>query len=214
MIDRLLLNPNTTRNMKNKIHYILFKYYDKWAFSKAYQFKQFHKHKCEHISTLELYNYASFGLYKSIKKYDYKYSIPFSYVADKYITYELLKGLTDLYPITSINKSIRRKGYNDTKKIKSSVQLVGNDEWIYDKVNKHKLEENYPLIETMEIGKFKNMWQKINELEPFQKRIMYLKFNFYLDKIRSNKEVSLLMGCSEEWIRQNIIKIVNIICNN
>lgn len=204
LIDGILLNPNTTIYMRKKIKYILYKYYDQWTFTKAYKFKQFHKHKCRNISTLELYNYASFGLYKAINNYNGKCS--FSFYADKYIYYELLKGLTDLHPISTLSKSIRRKGYSDEKKILSKIQFVGNDEWIYDKYVK---DVNQPLQLLLENDKYVSLWHKIDELKPFHKRIMYLKYNFYFQKIRSNNEIGELMGFSEEWIRQNIVILLS-----
>jgi len=211
LIDKLLLNPNTTKNMRNKIHYILYKYYDQWAFTKAYQFKQFHKYKCNHISTLELYNYASFGLYKSIKKYNVTTNKnSFFLYAEKNIYYELLKGITDLHPITSIPKAERKKGYKQQiKKVNSKTQLIGDNEWIYDKINKYKIEENEPLNQIVYKDKYNSLWNKIDELKPLHKRIMYLKYNFNFQKIRSNKDIGELMGFSEEWIRQNIVILLS-----
>ena len=49
--------------------------------------------------------------------------------------------------------------------------------------------------------KYKLLWDKINKLDPFTKRCIYLKYNYQFDKIRSNKQISLLMCCSEEHIR-------------
>jgi uncharacterized protein involved in tolerance to divalent cations len=37
---------------------------------------------------------------------------------------------------------------------------------------------------------------------------------FYLNKIRSNKEVALLMDCSEEWVRRNIHNHVKTLAQN
>lgn len=207
LIDRILLHPNTTNNMKNKIHYVLFKYYDQWAFTKAYKFKQLHKYKCNHISVLELYTYASFGLYKSIKSFNSEYGVSFASYAEHGINYELLKGLSDLHPITSVSKSIRRKGYSDKIKPSNKIQLIGKNDWIFDKVIKSQLTDNHPLDHLLETNKYLDLWTKINCLEPFQKRIIYLKYNFFFEKIRSNKEVSIMMCCSEEWIRQNIVTI-------
>ena len=45
---------------------------------------------------------------------------------------------------------------------------------------------------------------KINNLAPFSKRIMYLKYDKDFNKIRSNKIISHLMCCSEENIRKNL----------
>jgi len=211
LINSILIHPNTRPYMKNKIHYILFKYYDQWAFTKAYKFKQFHRHKCNHLSVLELHTYASFGLYKSIKSFNYEYGKSFVSYAELIINYELLKGLSDLHPITSISKTIRKKGYSNVKKPSNKIQLIGTNDWIFDKTqtqSKTKI-NNDPLGQLLESNKYIELWSKINCLEPFQKRIIYLKYNYYFEKIRSNKEVSIMMCCSEEWVRQNIVLIIN-----
>jgi RNA polymerase sigma factor (sigma-70 family) len=205
LIDKILLNPNTNFTIKNKVYNILYKYYNQWAFTKAYKFKQFHKQKCKHISTLELYNYASIGLYKSVIKYNPNVKTSFINYANYFVEGELLKGLTDLHPITSLSKSTRKKGYGLIKKPQSSIQFTGSDEWIWDKINKNKIYENQQIDNILEHEKYVNLWLKINELPPLQKRIMYYKYNFFFDKLKSNREISLLMNYSEEWIRQNVV---------
>jgi len=215
LIDKILINPKTSFEIKNKVKNILYIYYDQLAFTKAYQFKKFHKYKCQHISTLELYSYASFGLYNSIKKYNPEYKYSFVKYADYFIQGELLKAMTNLHPITSISKVNRRKAYNNSieleqqfikkkSSIKSRVQLVGENNWILDKINKDKIEENQPYYLALETFYYENLWKKINNLSSFQKRIFYYKYNFFFEKVRSNKEISFLMSCSEEWVRINI----------
>lgn len=207
MIDRILVNPNTNNFLRKKIQNILFKYYEQWAFTKAYRFKQLHIYKCKHISTLELNNYASLGLYKSLLKYNPNYKYPFTKYADIYIHSELINGLTELHPISSISKYERKKGYGLNKKYIKKTQFVGENDWIYDKVLKNKINENNPQDDLLVKHLYDNLWLDINELNSFQKRIFFLKYNFLFEKIRSNKEVSELMCCSEECVRQNI-KIV------
>jgi hypothetical protein len=215
LIDKILLNPNTTDYMKKKIHIIIHKYYDQWAFTQAYRFKLLHKYKCQHISTIELYNYASYGLYKSIKKYNSNYKNYFVNYAKIYVNSELLKGLTDLHPTSRIPKSERKKGYSKDKKQFNQIQLVGENDWIYD----IKLKENVPKDSLLLDDEYFSLWLLINQLSGFQKRIMFLKYNYYFDKIRSNKEVANLMCCSEELVRTNLISIstllhINSIKNN
>ena len=206
LIDRLLINPNTTIYYKNKIYDILYKHYQQWAFTKAYKFKQLHQYKCKHISIFELNNYASYGLYKSIKKYNTLYKYPFDKFAEIYIHSELIKAITDLHPISRIPKHERKKGYGLTKNNskKAKIQLIGENEWIFDNLTKGKQLENLPFDSQLYNDYFFQIWLKINVLDNFKKRIMSLKYNFFFEKIRSNKEVSELMGCSEEWVRQNI----------
>jgi len=207
IINKLLINPNITIDIRNKLHYILFKYYDQWAFTKAYKFKQLHKYKCKHISTLELYNYAAFGLYLSIKNYkaNINYKNTFIPYAEKIIYYELLKSITDLHPITTVSKNERRQGYNtNNKKNKSKLSLIGKNDWIYD-INNN---ENIPKENQLVLDNYLLMWNKINKLNYFQQKIMKLKFDFYFNIKMSYKKISLLIGCSEEWIRYNIKLII------
>jgi RNA polymerase sigma factor (sigma-70 family) len=204
LIDSILLNPNITTRSRTKIQNILYKYYEQWAFTQAYKFKQLHTYKCKHISTLELNNYASLGLYKSLLKYNPSYKYPFIKYADIYIHSELINGLTELHPISSITKYERKKGYGQNKKYIKNTQWVGENEWIYDKIIKDKINENYPQNDLFVKHLYMSLWLKINEFDSFQKRITLLKYNFFFEKIKSNKEVAELMGCSEEWVRQNI----------
>ena len=59
-------------------------------------------------------------------------------------------------------------------------------------------------------GKYEEM-EKLrllyNDISPFTKRILYLKYNFYQDKILSNKHVAILMCCSEETIRIHLLEV-------
>ena len=202
LIDTILTNPTTNNSLKKNTQHIIYTFYDQWAFTQAYKFKQLHKYKCQHISTTELYSYASIGLYKSIQYYNPNYN--FINYANIYIQSELLKGLTDLHPISSISKSNRKKGYGVMKKEKSKVQYIGNNDWVLDKTKK----DNIPFDNINRTNDYINIWETINSLSPFQKRILHYKYNFYFEKIRSNKEIAELMSCSEEWIRINIKKSI------
>jgi RNA polymerase sigma factor (sigma-70 family) len=208
LIHTILTNPTTDDSTKKKTQQIIYTFYDQWAFTQAYKFKQLHKYKCQHISTIELYSYASIGLYKSIQSYNPKYN--FINYANIYIQSELLKGLTDLHPISLISKGNRKKGYSIVKKEKSKVQYIGNNDWILDKTKKNKV----PFDNIIEMNNNINVWETINTLSPFQKSILEYKYNFYFEKIRSNKEIAELMSCSEEWIRINIKKSLLSMKNN
>lgn len=47
-------------------------------------------------------------------------------------------------------------------------------------------------------------WDKINNLNSFTVKIFSLKYDFEFNKLRSNKNISNLMCCSEEYIRKSI----------
>jgi RNA polymerase sigma factor (sigma-70 family) len=213
LINKILVNPNTPNDMRYKVYNILYTFYDQWAFTQAYQFKQLHKYKCQHISTTELYTYASSGLYKSIQKYNPKYKCEFTHYANYFVQGELLKGLTDLHPISSISKTNRKKGYSDVKKKRSKVQLISENQWILDKIIKDKVHENEPHDNVLTMFHYMSLWEKIHELQSFYKKVIYYKYNFFFEKIRTNKEVADLMCCSEEWVRISSTKALLTIKN-
>ena len=107
-INSLIQSPGLTHEMRYKINNIIYEHYTNYAISKAYEFKMLHKHKCQSIKLDELKLYSNFGLYKAIEKYNG--SSIFIFYADKYIMWELYKGLTELHPLSNIPKSYRRKG--------------------------------------------------------------------------------------------------------
>ena len=51
----------------------------------------------------------------------------------------------------------------------------------------------------------------IYNLDEFSKNVFYYKYDYNFDKIRSNKNISKLLNCSEETIRKNLKKTKTII---
>ena len=60
---------------------------------------------------------------------------------------------------------------------------------------------------------FETMWERIDELEPFERKIFRYKFDFHFNKIRSNIEISKLMSCSEEYVRLSLKNRIKKLCN-
>lgn len=215
MINNLIQNPQLMETEREKINLILYKAYEKWAIKKAYNFKKFHKYKCSNIKKEDLILSSKIGLFKSIKKYNGKYSfINYSII---YINAELLKTLSEKYSLSIIPKTYRCKNksslsdielaqYNHLLNVKLSSEYETNNldlifstnENILNKINK-KYKEN-------EIMNYLN-----TNLTSFSKRILYLKYNLYPDRELSNKYVSKLMCCSEENIRIKLHDIKNIV---
>jgi len=196
LIDSILRNPITDEITRKKVHAIMFYSYEPFAFSKACAFRKLHRYKCQHLSVVELHTYASLGLYQSIQKYDPDRSfIPFASI---YIQSALLKGMTDLHPISNIPKAERRKGYDlHQKKRRSKTQFVGENEWIWDKLSSYRKG-----VERKEQETYRAIWENIDEVcTPFQKQVFRWKYSFFLEKIRNHREIAEIMSCSEEWVR-------------
>jgi hypothetical protein len=204
--------------MRNKINKVMYKYYENYALQSACNFKKNHKNTCKNIKLDELKLYSKFGLYRAIEKYNGSFS--FINYANKYINGELYRGLTELYPLSSISKSKRRniKGCKDenNKLVRLFTKFISyENNWIFDKYyGKYNYEEYYnnSLQKIIYMEDNNNLFQFVNKnLDTFSKRVFYYKYDIDYNILRSTKEISILMCCSEEKVRQTTIQIKNII---
>ena len=191
---------------------ILYNAYEKWAIKKAIDFKNLHKYKCNNIKIEELVFSSKIGLFKAIKKYNGKYDlINFSNI---YVNSELFKVLTDKYSLSILPKSHRCK--NKSKLSKQELfryKLLLNtkfscyyESWQLDTIFVNNNEEisNKIIKKYYDINKLNLL---LSNLSPFSIRILFLKYYNDDNKNFSNKKISELMGCSEETIRKEFIKI-------
>ena len=206
IIDKLIQNDKLSINTRNKLNKILYLSYEKWAIKKAQEFKKKHYYKCGRIPSDELINYAKFGLYRSILKYNGKHL--FIHYSNIYIQGELNRALTDSYSLSILPKSIRitsKKNLTETEKENYkkllTVDMRSNTGYLYN--NKQET----PLDIYNNYEEYSEIWNEINELDPFMKRCIYLKYDYDFKKIRSNKRVAELMCCSEENIRKRLATI-------
>jgi len=203
-----LLTNKLTGPQKIQLGKAIYIHYEKWAYYQAYQFKKFHVYKCRKITQQELNLYASIGLSKAITCYNplkCKKTTTFSLYALYFIMGELHNGLTDLQPINILTKreKIKSKTENEKSKkynynkISNDVILVGKKEYLLD----IRRTPNYN-----EYLKYETFWNNIYNMNIplFVKKIIILKYSFEFKQIRSNKKISQILGCSEEWVRQNI----------
>ena len=212
-----ITHPKITFEMRNKINRILYVYYDDWAFFKAIKFKKMHKYKCRHITLDELYTYSNIGLITAIQKYNGKSN--FAKYAEIYVNGQLYKAITDLHPLTSISKNqrihkITHKTSLSLHKFKKKLQtkFIGKDEWLLEKL---KIQNTFydNNNNNIDFYDYQEIWNKINELKPFERQIFYSKLDFFFNKKASNKTISEKMGYSEEYIRQIIVKSMKKICD-
>ena len=207
LINTIIKSKNTSTSIRKKVNNILYLGYEKWAIKKALEFKKIHIYKCSRIPEKELILYAKYGLYKSVINYNGRNN--FVNYSNIYIQSELRKALTDSYSLSILPKRIRmssKEGLNETEKehyknllnveTRKDVSFWYNKKKDYDMLKDHNIMYDYKLL-----------WNKINKLDAFTKRCIYLKYNYQFDKIRSNKQVSELMCCSEEHIRSKLKNI-------
>jgi RNA polymerase sigma factor (sigma-70 family) len=218
-IINLIKNNNLNHKQRNIINKVLYLSYEKWAIKKSIEFKKFHKFKCKNICKDDLIVSGKMGLFKSIKNYNGKSS--FMYFSEIYVKGELFKTLTDSFSLSSIPKSVRiknKKHFSDEqiieyKKLLTPKLIDYSKNWQFDKIyNKNTENTEINILNKFEkMESIKELWRKIENLEPFLKRIFFLKFDYEFNIVRSNRHISELMCCSEENIRKNLIKTMKIL---
>jgi len=98
-INYILGHKNSSPEMKNRVKNVIHNYYEDWAFSRVYYFRQKYWYICHQIQLDELKLYAYIGLRKAIINYDSKKTSDFSKYASKYIYNEIFLGVNELLPI-------------------------------------------------------------------------------------------------------------------
>lgn len=214
LINFLIQKQDIEKNDREKVQLILYKSYEKWAVKKALEFKDLHKYKCMNIKKEEIIFSSKMGLFKSIQKYNGKYN--FINYSTIYINSELLKLLTDKYSLSSVPKSYRTKSLSQKQN-----QLVVSNRHLLDVTLACRYEgwqlDSIFVSDQDVVSKIHNKYEKIDKIDSFMnsqtdfiKRILYLKYYYRKDNGQSlsNKHISILMGCSEETIRENLIKVI------
>ena len=202
-IGSLIKKQRLNCEQREKINYVLYKSYEKLAIKKATDFKKFHKFTCKNINIDELILSSKIGLFKSIKNYNGNSS--FIYFSDFYIKGELFKLVTSHYYFSGVPKSIRmrsKKNYSEDNLLEYKKKL--EPILINDFENIHNLNQETILDKVNADETKMGIWENIYNLEPFSKRIMYLKYDAEFNKIRSNKIIAVLMCCSEENVRKTL----------
>jgi RNA polymerase sigma factor (sigma-70 family) len=220
-IVNLIKKQSLNLEQREKINKILYLSYEKWAIKKALDFKKFHNFKCTNINKQDLILSSKMGLFKSINKYNGNSS--FIYFSEIYIKSELFKTLTNHFSLSIIPKNIRNKSKKDFSnqelleynKLLQPTYISHQNNWQFNKIFGLKTEEfsDKFLKDEAKLELIKKVWKIVDELKPFKKKIFYLKYDFELNKIKSNKQIAELMCCSEEHIRKNIETIVTTIKN-
>jgi RNA polymerase sigma factor (sigma-70 family) len=202
-IKKVIINIDKNSEIRNKINKIIYTYYDDWSYNEAIKFKNFHYYKCKSIPLLELYCHSNLGLIKAIKNYNGKSD--FSKYAIIYVKSELYKGLTELYPISCISKIERAKKKdmldNKNKINRNPIFISYDDNIIFHMKNNCYNYVNY-WNNNNEI--YEDFWEKINTLLPFERNIIYSKFDYYFNQKVSNEHIAKKFGYSEEYIRLTI----------
>ena len=209
-IRNLIQHPKMTPRHRTTLNTVLYKAYEKWAISKAVQFKSLHKNKCKNIDICELIFASKIGLFKSIQKYNGKSDL--TYFSNIFVKSELLLVVTDTYSMSILPKRIRCKNKSGFSKTDSKlykhlltvqpfsvyepwkIELMGalSDDYVDQSIDKYETTET---IHTY-----------LEKQPLFIKRLFLLYMNHFSKTNRepSRKYLAEMMCCSDETIRQKM----------
>ena len=225
VITKLIKNNQLSFTEREKINNVLFESYKDCAHKRACFFKHIHKYKCRNIEINDLKSAAEFGLMKAALNYNGNSS--FYYYSSLHIKNELLTALTNHNTIAPISKTTLRKGFSSTYKnftLSKYYSLQNKLNVIYESIispeflnvisatNNHKYLEN--IIQEEENERIWNEAISVVSVNPLMKKIFLLKYNKEFQKIRTDKEISKMVGYSAGHVRRNVKKIKDILCSN
>jgi len=209
-IDRLVRHPKITQYQRNRINHVLYRSYEKWAVKRAHDFRRVHRNKCRNIAVDDLVQSSKIGLYRSIKNYNGKYAfLPYSMF---YVKGELFNTVTRHYAGSMVPRTerIRNKSNYSAEELadynaRMETPLVGYVEsWLFSDIYGSNGDKPIDVIAGREV--FERAWTNVNKLDGFTQRVMQYKYGFEFNRIRSNREIAELMACSEEKVRQSVLK--------
>lgn len=207
-IDRILhVYPQSPESQTCKR--LIFHHYREWAIHQSYEFRRFHRYKCRHISPDELHSYALYGLHDAIEHYLPKRA-RFNTYAEKYVYGQLYRGMTELQPITLIPKRrrqdrewIRRNIYRHKQALRGPIPYDTTHE---QQSSSHPHQSHQSNRDT--VCCLLDQWAELQHgLDPVAYRTLSLKYDVEFNTVRSNKEVAVLMACSEETVRTRLHRV-------
>jgi len=199
-VRNLIQNPQLDYTQKNQLKSILYRAFESWALKYANTFK--HQYNLNGYSKDEIAQSAKMGLYKSLRLYNGASTLP--HYASFYIKNELFELISEKCSYTIIPKNLRKR--NKRKFSREESENYSHLMKQYSTQYSSKIEDYMGSKDTnvdriiLEEEK-QELWRKINDFEPFVKRIYQLKYDSEFRIIRTTKEIATLMSCSEEYVR-------------
>jgi hypothetical protein len=192
-IRRILSNPATSVDMRQRTQRVVYTKYEDWATNRAATFRKSRGGLCRHIHKEELAIYAVQGLIRAIERCDYTRlgSTPFSVYATKWVDGALLDGMTELHPMTILPKSWRKRRGVDNR----GDYLVKSVGLQFYNPNPLSTPDANILLDLGENDHTK--------VDAFTKRALTFKYETG-KKPRTNAETARWMGCSEEYVRRKL----------
>lgn len=209
LIQRIIQNPATPDEIKNKTKGIIAMNYIPWAFSQYNRFVVKNRsflHK-KHVPLNDLRQYAILGIIKALNRYNG--SVDFTVYAEKYVLGSLQRGVTELIPLKPISHALRM----NRKKV-PSITFAHENTWMFDKLYKQKdknsdkitwTEDKY-ISHKEEIERINNI---VKQQSPYEQRLFYYRYSEdTLKEIRTIGTVCELISCSDETYRKKMNELM------
>jgi len=196
-IRNWISNDQLNGEQRYRINNILVKAYHNYAHRRAVDFK--YKYKCHNMHINDLKSVSEMALIKASQKYNGKSS--FYYYSGLHIHYEMLNALTNHNKISQISRKNLRNGFSKTRQN-------------FDASTFHDLQNKLNIIyESPTSKQFINMYKHTdsdNQLwygvystisNPLMKKIFLLKYDMDFKKIRTDEQISNIIGYSVGYTR-------------
>jgi hypothetical protein len=198
-IQKWISSNQLDSEQRYRINNILVKAYHNHAHRQAYKFKYKHKYKCRNLHINDLKSVSEIALIKASQKYNGKSS--FYFYSGLHIHYELLNALTNHNKISQISVKKLKNGFSNTRQNFNTATF-------YHLQNKLNVIYESPLSNQF-INMYKHtdddnqLWYSVYSSidEPLMKKIFLLKYDMDFKKIRTDKQISNIIGYSVGYIR-------------
>lgn len=220
-LQSYILAKDTTPSMRKKVDHIIFQRHIPIVYKLTYAFRSSHFKKSKNIAQEDMIAFAFKGLNSAVRKYNGNSS--FVTYAKIYINGALFDALTEHNPISILTKNERRRKIyrkvGEGKLLTDARQkaLQKNEEYFDLRINSYLNTRDYlasnPELKESEES-YIEKWKIVNTFEPFVKRCFHYKFDFYFNRIRTNRHIGELMCCSEELVRRYIANHIVLLTKN
>jgi hypothetical protein len=203
-LQSYIMSKETTPSMKQKVDYIIFHRHLPLVYSQTSVFRKSHYRKARNIYKDDMLAFAYKGLHSAVSHYNGNSS--FIKYAKIYINGALYDAITAHNQISVLTKNERRRnnGRRNAKYFDIRVnRYLNKRDYLASSKSQEECEEAY-----------QKKWDIVNTFPLFVRRCFHYKFDFYFNRIRTNRRVGELMCCSEELVRGHIATHISILTQN
>ena len=192
-INRILKSPAVggdlrTRMIQIRTRNIIYNEYDAWAVKQAYLYKHRYSWICRDVFADDLIHYARVGLFRATQKYDPNKCGIFTKYAYVYVCGEMYRGVREMRP-----------KWGAAGEAAESIEDDNTRNHLYDTTHQS----------------FSELCDQIREARH-TRNITDFEYACMTNKYRvaggnrpmSNAKVAKRMGCSEEWVRQAVQRVI------